>query len=263
MKKVRNHTLHFSLILIMLLISCIIVQVPAEKKTSSIEPSPVPYASLINSRIQSLVYTGSVDCIIDGMSRYFIGSMQEALTAFLHVECPLNEGQKSAVLFGLIHKLRKHKAEQALVCKQLFEVHAQLSKQPILYVAVTSQYSQVVKDIVRWSRDHQYPQTCTMMFDAFDCAIKNDDLKAIERLYLHGAYVTKNEASKLLKTVVCQNKKIEMAKFFIERTHADPYYVDDSNKSLLTYAVYHKNKAFIHAIKNGKKDDQGFIVALN
>lgn len=67
----------------------------------------------------------------------------------------------------------------------------------------------------------------------------------------------------LLKIVVCENKKINMAKFLIERTRADMNYIDKHNKSLLTYAFVHNNKAFIQVLKNGKQNEHGMIVAFN
>ena len=54
-----------------------------------------------------------------------------------------------------------------------------------------------------------------------------------------------------------------MAKFLIERTHADTNYIDHHNKSLLTYAFVHNNKAFIQVLKNGKRNEQGMIIAFN
>lgn len=248
----------------MLLISGIAMQIPVTKREHQHEYTPAAQAeSGVNMRIQSLVYTGNVDSIVDGIARYFVGSMSDAVTAFLHMqESPLQNSEKSNILFGLVHKLRKHIIDQALVCKQLIEVHPRLSDKPLLYAAATSNYSDVIKDIVHLASEYNYAPMNNLVFDAFKYAVKNNDLKSIEKLYLHGANLTQDQASQLLKVVVCENKTVEMAKFFIERTHADPHYIDDNNKSLLAYAFYHKNKALIHAIKSGKRDERGFVVAL-
>lgn len=236
MKKSRNHTLHFCLILIMLLISGIAMQIPVTRnKYNSDYECRTDVDSSINNRIQSLVYTGNIDSIVDGIARYFVGSMPDALTAFLHMkESPLQKNEKTAILFGLIHKLRKHKIDQALVCKRLVETYSQLSSEPLLYAAVKSSYPVIVKDIVQWSTDYNYTPMNNVIFEAFNYAVKNNDLKSIEKMHLHGAELCQADASRLLKMVIGENKKIEIAKFFIDRTSADLYYVNDKNKSLLT-----------------------------
>jgi hypothetical protein len=263
MKRSNNHSLHLVLILIMLLVSGVAVQIPSTKNEAHMQEASSQAVLPIKARVQSLVYTGNVDSIVDGLSRYFVGSMHHALTAFSTMEqCPLSAAEKSAVLLGLVNKLRNHEADQALICKHLVDVYMSLSHEPVLYAAVKSNHPETVKDIVRWGVDYKYPQIDTLMLQAFAYAVKNDDLKAIEKLYLHGAYLKQDQASQLLKTVICENKKIEMARFFIERTHADINYVDDTNKPLLAYALAHNNKAFIHAIKSSKKNAQGTIIAL-
>lgn len=264
MKRSKNHGVHLVFILIMLLISVIIMQIPTNKNEINIDAVSNQNSQLVNSRMQSLVYTGDIDSIVDGLSRYFVGSMPQALAAFSKMEqCPLSNNQKGAVLLGLVNKLRNHEPDQALTCKYLVEVYNSLSKEPVLYAAVKSSQPEVVKDILRWGADYKYDRIDALVFDAFKYAVFADDLKAIETLYLHGASVTKEEASELLKIVVCENKKINMAKFLIERTHADTNYIDHHNKSLLTYAFAHNNKTFIQVLKNGKKNEQGMIIAFN
>ena len=263
MKKSKNHALHLSFILMMLVLSGMIVQIPVEHHGVEESTISVSHSSSVCARIQSLVYTGNIDSIVDGIARYFSGSMQEALTAFLSMpQSPLADAEKSAVLFGLVYKLRKNEIDQSLVCKHLVDIHPTLSSEPLLYAAVKSSNAEVVKDIVRYLSEYKRTQGDALVFDAFRCAIQFDDLKSIEKMYMAGAHVTKHQASKLLKTVVCENKKIEMAKFFIERTYADPFYVDEYNKSLLSYALSYNNTAFIQAVNQGKKDKQGFIVAF-
>ena len=238
MEKKKDHALHFSLILIMFLVSAIAIQIPVEKKEISHTLTTSKNSdSSVTTRVQSLVYTGNVEAIVEGLSRYFIGSIPQSLVALLEMyDSPLNNQEKIEIMFGLVYKLRKHGTDQSMVCKKLVGVHDTLSQEPLLYAAVTSSYPDVVKDIVRWSTDSN---TEISAFEAFNYAVKKNDLKAIEKLYLNGACITPEQASHLLKIALCQNKKVEIAKFFVERGHAELDYLEIGKNSLLAYVEQH------------------------
>jgi hypothetical protein len=248
MKNSKKHNVHLVFIMVMLLISGIIVQLPPYKQAVSPGESSTKQGD-ITQRVQSLAYTGDVQAIAQGMSRYFVGSLDEAIKELLVMEhTPLSAHDKEGVLLRMVDTLRNRSQDQHIVCAALLAYHARISREPLLYTAVTSSIPDTVKDIIRAVGAVPGNNSDDFVYKACDYAVDSDDIKSLEKLYMYGIMPSPTQASHLLKRVICENRTVALAQFFIERTHADVHYIDLDNKSLVAHAIACNNKGIISTL---------------
>jgi hypothetical protein len=248
MKNNKNHNVHLVFIMVMLLISGIIVQLPPYKHAVSSDESSTNNGD-IAQRVQSLAYTGDVQAIAQGLSRYFVGSLDVAIKELLAMEhTSLSAHDKEIVLLSMVDILRNRSDDQRLVCSALLAYHTRVSREPLLYTAITSGMPVTVKDIIRVIAQTQGQLSDDFVYKACDYAVDSDDIKSLEKLYMYGIMPSPTQASHLLKRVICENRTVALAQFFIERTHADVNYTDLDNKSLVAHAIAHNNKGIISTL---------------
>jgi hypothetical protein len=113
---------------------------------------------------------------------------------------------------------------------------------------VTSSIPDTVKDIIRAVGAVPGNNSDDFVYKACDYAVDSDDIKSLEKLYMYGIMPSPTQASHLLKRVICENRTVALAQFFIERTHADVHYIDLDNKSLVAHAIACNNKGIISTL---------------
>ena len=201
--------------------------------------------------IQSLLPSHDIDLIVKVTTQLAHHNAQTMIEKLIQTPL-LSAEEKIKIIFGnsAYHSGKKN------IQYALFDIliaHPCLQENTsILLTLIKSKYNEQLALFTQWAKEQSTLSSQPSLWksfveQAFYTAIKHDDYAVIELLLSKKIKITEEKASKLLLSVIENNKNSEFVPLLVKHAHADVNYAVNG-KTLLIAAVEQNNIKLVHAL---------------
>ncbi len=213
---------------------------------------------------QPLIFARGIGALADTMQQFSMRTMYDVVQILLDdMQSPLTREDKLTLLFVLALYYYDSKKVQSRLFDFILQYQDLIEGSPLLLVAVQSHYAEVIPMLLAWSQHRQVHKIFaqgaqTLITQAFNTAIDENNLEIILTLYAYGVRISSEQASVLLWQVVNANKDIGFVPFLV-KLGADVNYIADDKYTPLIRAVANNNKALVQVLLDEGADSTLFV----
>ena len=130
----------------------------------------------------------------------------------------------------------------------LADYHKRRGIEPLLLATVRGEHAAVAVDLLTWAQKKSSQLANDWVQQVFKVAIDQNDMQALEALYMRGIRLSPEQATECLMYIVHNDKDPKLVPFFVKWGKADINYVNTAGRSLVAEAVIRNNPLVAQAL---------------